>query len=611
MAERSIKSETIHMTPNESLLLNEGAHITIEATDLPSPYSDAHCKEKLASLVENGLLLSHEKDRNVLLKHILLGARDIAHCAAATLFLKTEHHTLCFVMRTSDDALPTYEIPLFNSDGTPNEKFVVTYAALHKETVVINDVYSETRFDLSGTKAFSEKSGFRTISILTVPLTPNDDEVIGVLQLLNALDEKTGMVIPFPPHLIGFIEAMASQSAVALENHNLLESQKILIDALIKIIAGAIDAKSPYTGAHCSRVPTLALMLAEEASKVEHGPLADFTFTTKEEWYEFRVGAWLHDCGKVTTPEHIVDKATKLETIYNRIHEVRMRFEVLLRDAKIECLEAILAGTPNAQADAVFDARHQQLIDDFSFVAECNIGGEFMAPERIERIWKIGTEIWQRHFDDRIGLSHEELRRYQKAPVATLPAQETLLADKPEHIIPRIRTTDFDPKYRFKNKVPEHLYNLGELHNLAITRGTLSEEERFKINEHVMQTIVMLDNLPLPKHLKRVPEYAGTHHETLIGSGYPRQLTLDELSIPARIMVIADIFEALTAPDRPYKKAKSLSESIKILSFFKKDRHIDPNLFDLFLTSGVYRRYSEQFLKPEQMDEVDISRFIV
>ena len=567
-------------------------------------------KKKLASLVENGILLSREKDRNVLLRNILHGGRDIANCAAATLFLKTEHNTLAFAMRTNSDDLPAFELPLFNPDGSPNEHFVITHAVLHNKTVIIDDVYSETRFDLTGTKKFSEDSDFRTISMLTVPLSARGGEVMGALQFLNALDEVTGEVIPFPQELIGFVEAMASQSAVALENQSLLDAQKVLIDALIKLVAGAIDAKSHYTGGHCERVPELALMLAEEASKITHGPLADFAFHTEEEWEEFRVGAWLHDCGKVTTPEYVIDKATKLEIIYNRIHEIRMRFEVLLRDAAVQRLESLLAGCLPADADAAFTQRQRQLQDDFAYVAECNVGVEFMEPEKIVRLRHIGEQTWSRNFDDRMGMSHGEHQRYDSTPAAALPAMETLLSDKAEHIMTRVGGSALDPKYEFKMKIPENLYNYGEIYNLSIARGTLTEEERFKVNEHIIQTIVMLDGLPFPKHLKRVPEYAGTHHETLTGSGYPRKLTLNELSVPSRIMAIADVFEALTASDRPYKKAKSLSEAVKILAHFKKDRHIDPDIFDLFLTSGVYKRYGERFLQPAQLDEVDIGLYV-
>jgi HD-GYP domain-containing protein (c-di-GMP phosphodiesterase class II) len=409
---------------------------------------------------------------------------------------------------------------------------------------------------------------------------------------------------------MGFVEAVASQSAIALENQNLLEAQQTLFDALLKLIAGAVDAKSAHTGGHCERVPELAMMLAEAVAEVGDGPLAGKGFQSEDEWREFRIGAWLHDCGKVTTPEYVVDKATKLETLHNRIHEVRTRFEVLLRDARIERLEALLAGAPAEAADAALERRRRELEDDFAFVAACNIGGESMSPEAIARIERIGAQTWTRCFDDRLGVSAEELARRAATPAEPPPAEERLLADQPWHRVPRPPAPALDARHGFRLTPPEHLYDFGEIHNLSIRRGTITDEERFKINEHIIQTIVMLEALPLPRRLRRVPEYAGTHHETLTGGGYPRALGASELSVPARIMAIADIFEALTAADRPYKAAKTLSESVEILAGFKARGHIDPDLFDLFLTSGAYRRYGERFLKPGQLDEVEVSRFV-
>jgi HD-GYP domain-containing protein (c-di-GMP phosphodiesterase class II) len=564
---------------------------------------------KLENLVHTGLELGREQDRIALLRKILFGGKTLLNCDAGTLYMVTERNTLSFAQRTKSDELPSFEIPLYDENGAPVERFMATWCALHNEPIVVDDVYTETRFDVSGAKKMDAETGYRTVSMLTVPLSPRDGEVIGVLQFLNALDPETGKVVPFAPELVRFVTAMAAQAAVALDNHQLIQAQKDLLDAIIKLIAGAIDAKSPYTGGHCERVPELGIMLAEAACEVQEGPLAKFSFKTDDEWREFRIGAWLHDCGKVTTPEYVVDKASKLETIYNRIHEVRMRFEVLLRDARITALETIAGGGDSATAMAAYEARKEQLADDFAFVAECNLGGEFMAPEKVDRLKRIAEETWLRHYDDRIGLPYEELKRYTAEPSA-LPATENLLADKPHHVVPRTDRRSVDPKWGFKVKVPENLYNYGELYNLSVGRGTLTEEERFKINEHVMQSLMMLEQLPLPKSMRRVPEYAGTHHETLIGTGYPRKLTEAELSVPMRIMAIADVFEALTASDRPYKKAKTLSESVKILFFFKKDKHIDPDIFDLFLTSGVYKRYAERYLLPEQIDEVDISKFV-
>lgn len=568
-------------------------------------------RAKLMQIVETGISMGRDNDRQRLLHEILHGARQVANCQAATLFTKTDHDTLRFTVRTNADDVPDVELPLYDPDTKePVHRFVSTHVALTGRSVVIDDIYTDTRFDLSGSKRFNDQSGMRVVSMLTVPLTPHEGKVIGVLQLMNCLDSETGEVIAFPPDMIGFVEALAGQVAVTLENKNLLQSQKDLLDSTIKILASAIDAKSAYTGGHCARVPELAFMLAEAATQEKKGPLAGFAFKNEDEWTEFRIGAWLHDCGKVTTPEYVVDKATKLETIYNRIHEVRTRFEVLLRDAEIDAHKAIAGGQDPGQAWAVYESRKQQLQDDYAFLAESNLGGEFMAPERIERIQAIAKQTWMRHFSDRAGLSHLEEKRLSAIPEPALPVQEALLADKPEHLIPRPAEQALEEKHGFKVKVPKHLYNHGEIYNLSIGRGTLNEEERFKINEHIIQTILMLEQLPLPENLKRVPEYAGTHHETLIGTGYPRKLSGEQMTVPMRIMAIADIFEALTAGDRPYKKGKTLSEAVKILSFFKKDGHIDPDLFDLLLTSGVYRQYAERYLKPEQIDEVDVKAYL-
>ena len=568
-------------------------------------------QKKLASLVENGMLLSSERDRHRLLQHILMQGKRICNADAATLYLSTDHDSLRFALRSKADPLPAFELSLHDPEtGAPNVGHVSTYVALRKETVIIDDVYSETRFDLSGTRRFDMESGYRTVSMLCVPLVAHGGEVLGVIQLMNAIDPDSGAVTGFSRQNLRFIEALASQSAVALENHNLIESQTALIDSMIEILAGAIDAKSAHTGGHCARVPELALMLAEQACAADTGPLADFRFETEEQWREFRIGAWLHDCGKITTPEHIAEKATKLETVYNRIHEIRMRFEVLLRDAHIRRLQALAAGELPEAVEASHAAALAQLEADFAFVADCNIGGEVMAPERIERLQRIAEQCWTRHFDDRLGLSHEEATRLADFPSPPLPAQEKLLADKPEHLFPRAVTKAMDPKYGFRMSVPEHQFNFGELYNLSVSRGTLTAEERFKVNEHIVQTIVMLENLPFPKNLRRVPEYAGTHHETLLGTGYPRQLGREQLSIPARIMAIADIFEALTACDRPYKKAKPLSESLRILARLRDGGHIDADLFALFLSSGLHLAYGARHLKPEQLDEPDLAEFI-
>ncbi|SEI71446.1 Cache domain-containing protein [Allopseudospirillum japonicum] len=390
------------------------------------------------------------------------------------------------------------------------------------------------------------------------------------------------------------------------------EDQKELIDSFVKILAEAIDDKSHYTGGHCERVPEIAMRLAAAASACNQGNLASFSFKNKDEWREFKVAAWLHDCGKIITPEHVVDKSTKLETIYNRIHEIRMRFEVLYRDAQISFYQALVK-TPDQQASLSqgLEKHFTELTQAFEFVANANLGGEFMAPQDIEKLKDIATWEWQRNFDPLLGLSEDELTRINKDEIQT-PAMEKLLADKPEHLIPRERAINMQEyqAFGFKLPVPKYESNQGELYNLSIQRGTLSEEDRFIIKGHMVATIKMLEKIPFTENLKRVPEYAGSHHETLVGTGYPRQLTREQLSIPARIMAIADVFEALTASDRPYKKAKTLSETLKIMAYMRNDQHFDAELFDLFLTSGIYKDYTAKFLDPEQNDVSDITPFL-
>lgn len=388
------------------------------------------------------------------------------------------------------------------------------------------------------------------------------------------------------------------------------QAQRDLMDAFIRLIAQAIDDKSPYTGGHCERVPELALMLVEKASASDHPAFRDFRLEGGEQWREFRTAAWLHDCGKITTPEHIVDKGSKLETIYNRIHEVRMRFEVLWRDAEIRYLRACRDKPEDeARLREALERTRRQLRDDFAFVAECNVGGEHLDEASRERLREIGEQTWERHFDKHLGLSPVEEQRLPEAG-EQLPVTEPLLADRPEHIIHRAHTTDYPPEYGIRMDIPEHLYNLGELYNLSISRGTLTAEDRFKINEHMISTIKMLESLPFPEELKNVPRYASTHHETMKGTGYPRRLPGSALSIPERLLAVADVFEALTAADRPYKKAKSVSEAVEILHRMVEDNHIDRDSFELFLREKVYLRYAEQYLDPAQIDSVDESRYL-
>ena len=520
----------------------------------------------LKYLNEVGVALSSERDINKLLETILIAAKSITHADGGTLYrlidgkLKFEivlNDSLKIAMGgTSGEAIPFYPIPLHQPDGAENNSMVAAYAALHDETVSIADAYTAEGFDFSGTRNFDKKTGYHSTSFLTIPMKNHESEIIGALQLLNAQDEA-GKVVPFTVEDQRLAESLASQAAIALTNRMLITQLEMLFESLIELINTAIDEKSPYTGGHCERVPTLTMMLADAAAMTKSGPLADFNMSEKDR-YELKIAGLLHDCGKITTPVHVVDKATKLETIFDRVHFVSQRFEILKRDAEIAMLKARMGALETGdvesgkRAQRDFAAKVRQLDDDAEFIKRMNIGGERMKPEDQARVDAIAVYAFQ---------------------------------NEAGTIVPFLTQEERD--------------------NLKIPYGTLMPAERKIINHHIEATINMLEALPWPRHLKNVPEYAGGHHERMDGKGYPRGLTGDQMSVQARIMGIADIFEALTAKDRPYKKGKTLSESLQILGNFKLNGHVDPDLFDVFVREKVYFKYAKQFLDAEQIDEVD------
>ncbi len=565
---------------------------------------------QLERLVEIGIDMGEQKDRKSLIDAVFNAARKMTGAQMGILFLRDEDNMLRPVetMGLCDAS----RLPVFDLTQLEQGRQSLAVCTVQRgTTLTVQDLATDMREELFYTRSYAEVSGIEIKSAASLLLRTHDQPVVGVMQVFNAIDPDSGEVAPFTAAQLSYLEALASQVAVALERHKLVVSQERLLDTMVRTLGDAIDAKSEYTGRHCARVPELAMMLAVEAHNASSGPLADFAFRTEDQWREFRTGAWLHDCGKITTPEHVLDKATKLEIVYNRLHEIRTRFEVLMRDVRIEALQAQRDGRMDAAAAAQFCAeRERALHEDYAFIANCNIGGEHLSAEDIARVRRIAQQPWLRHFDDRLGLSIFERALRPAEASEALPVAEPLLADQPWHRIPRSAEQRHMLTEGFSMDVPEFLYDHGEVYNLCLERGTLTREERFKVNEHIIHTLRMLEGAQFPPHLRRVPEYAGTHHEAMDGSGYPRGLKAEQLSIPARIMAIADIFEALTAADRPYKAPKPLSESLRMLHQLKRKGHIDADLFDLFLRSGVYLRYAQRFLRPAQMDVSDIGPYL-
>lgn len=530
--------------------------------------------DRLEQLNAIGVSLSKERDLGSLLEHILLAAQSITQADGGTFYRLVEtsdalraevlrNHSLKIAMGGPNGSSMDFpDLPLVKPNLQPNDALVATYCAIHKQTVNIADAYDTDQFDFSGTRQFDARTGYRSCSFLAVPMKDQDGNVIGVLQLINAIDPFTGAVRSFSQADQRLAESLASQAAVAMTNRNLMLQMEHLFESFISLINLAIDEKSSYTAGHCERVPALTMMLAEAAHAIQTGPMQSFQMDDRDV-YELRIAGLLHDCGKVTTPVHVIDKKTKLQTLFDRIALIDTRFELLKRDQTILALQSQLAlrdsNNPDAERQLLLQLQQSLKVidDDRDFLRRVNLGAESMQNDDLKRI-------------------HDIAERYYWV--------------NPEG-----------------NTVP--FLDANELENLTIRAGTLTEKERNIINHHIVATIKMLDQLPWPHHLKNVPEYAGGHHERMDGKGYPKGLKREEMSVQARIMGIADIFEALTARDRPYKKGMTLSEAMQIMHKFKQNGHIDPDLFDVFVSEQVYLRYAKQYLEPWQIDEVDPARW--
>ncbi|WP_027468945.1 HD domain-containing phosphohydrolase [Deefgea rivuli] len=519
----------------------------------------AELHERLEKLNSIGIALSGETQIDRLLESILVAASDLVQADAGTLYLIRDQQlhfeivintSLGIAMGgTSGVPISLPSIPLHNADGLPNLANVVACAVNKNKTINIVDAYAtDDEYDFSGTRCFDLATGYHSQSFLSVPMRNHEGEVIGALQLINAQTDLRE-IIPFSMSDQHLVESLASQAAIAITNRILINSLQQLFEGFINLINLAIDDKSPYTGGHCQRVPELTMMLAEAVSRTTEGSLASFSLSERDR-YELKIAGLLHDCGKITTPVHVVDKATKLQTIFDRIHLIDTRFEVLLRDIEI----AHLRGEMSAEQ---YQEQLNALNSDREFIQKANLGSEMMSEADINRVTQIAARPW---------------------------------------------TT--------AGGVSQPFLTMDEYENLAIRKGTLTAAERQIINHHIEVTIQMLEALPWPTHLLNVPEYAGGHHERMDGKGYPKGLRREEMSVQARIMGIADVFEALTARDRPYKDGMKLSVALGILTRMACEQHVDKDLLEVFLREKVWLDYAKLFLEPTQCDEVDLDALI-
>ncbi|MCW8107433.1 HD domain-containing protein [Alteromonas ponticola] len=532
--------------------------------DIHVPFKEDTALDHLVNIC---IRISSESNSHKLLEEILINSIKVASADAGSIYSVTPEKNLRFdtvINKTlglhlggsSGQEVSFPEIPMYK-DGKPNKKAVVADAAVTGNVINLRDVYDELPYDMSAAREMDERTGYHTQSMLTIPLKDHTDDIIGVLQLINA--QEDGRNVPFTRQIETLVRSFASLGAIALTNKSLILGMEALFESFARTIAKAIDEKSPHTGGHCKRVPELTLMIADAVHAANTGPLADFKLTGNER-HQLTVAGWLHDCGKVATPERVIEKATKLHTIFDRIDYVDAKLEIVSRDIDLDIMQRKLAMVENGDLSSLAALeqesaqRHAELNSEREIIKASNMGSEFLSDEAVDVIKTVAS----------------------KYKISVNNHMQAVLSDN-------------------------------EVENLSVRAGTLTSEEREIIKRHMIVTMDILDSLPFPKHLDQVSEFALCHHETLDGKGYPRGLTKDEMSVPARVMAVADIFEALSASDRPYKKAKPVSECLFIMGTMVENKKIDPDIFRIFVEAKVYEDYIRQHADPSQLDEIDFS----
>ncbi len=518
-------------------------------------------QEKLFNHVKNmtkiGIALTVEKDINKFFKMVLDAAMSFTNCDGGTIYTLSEDGNaldfkiICTFSMNLElgvaDTASWHSVPLYDENKNPIYKNFSSYVAHTRKACSVEDAYHQDIFDNSGTINYDKNHDYYSKSMAAIPMLDHEEELLGVIQLINPLDEE-GNIIAFTDDHLSTLTSLASLAAVALTNRKLIEGLENLLMQFIKSIANAIDHKSKYTGGHINRVAHLSEKIAQSIQE-DKGFYQKVKFS-EDELQELNIAGWMHDIGKITTPIHIRDKSTKLETICDRIKLVEMRFEIIeiiLKEKMIQTRDRNIR--EKLQKDL------ENLESDKEFITRVNFGGEYLSKEDFDRIKRIADFSYNFHGKKYILITPEEAK------------------------------------------------------NLAIEKGTLLPEEKDIIDEHALITHEMLNALTYPKKFKNVPQYASEHHEKLNGSGYPFHKKAQNIPLQSRIIALADIYEALTASDRPYireERARTLTDALKILAYMVNDGEIDAHLLDLLLDSGLYMIYAKEFLQPTQIDNVDI-----
>jgi len=558
-----IVSELKELGISENQILQDAEQISLNNGLIKRTSSHYTTQQKIQKLNKIGTALSAENNLDALLEIIVSEAKMLTNADAGTLYILDEGHlhfkvaqtdSLGIKMGGTSGAITWPPLPLYLEDGSPNKKMVAATCALEDKLINIPDVYEAVGFSFDGTKKFDTGTGYRSKSMLVIPLKNHEFEIIGVLQLLNKHDSDTNETIAFDTEDEELTLSLASQAAVAITNTTLIQGLETLLEAFLQSIIFAISKKSPYTAGHIERMVKLSVMIAEAINKDET-TYKDKNFSIQE-IKQINFAALMHDIGKLATPEQIVDKSTKLETIFDRIEVVRGRIEIIKKALHVELLNQKIKLISDGDTQRIEQSENEFIqslatLDSYlACIETSNKGTEFTKDEQIALIQKIASEPWVVE-----GVSY-------------------------------------------------HILNENEAYNLSVQKGTLTAEEREIINDHAKISIDILNKLPFPKKYKEIPQISGNHHEKISGKGYPLGLKGDEISFEARILAVADVFEALTASDRPYKKGNPLSSAMKIMYFMAKDDELDREIVKFFYHSGLYLEYAEKLLPPQSIDEV-------
>ena len=515
----------------------------------------AFLKSSNEKLIDIGYNMANEQDYDKILWAILIGAKDLSNADGGTLYLyDKDENTLEFTIalntsldmqfHNKKDKVGIPPIQLQNEDGSQNRKNVSAVSAIDDKLININDIYTSTTYDFTGAKNFDTTNGYKTTSMLVIPMKDRNNELVGVLQLINKID-KDEQIVNFDSQDEALIFSMSAQATMTLQNNQLVKDLESLLYALVKSVGSALGEKSNYTGKHVDNVALLSEIIAEGINN-NQTIFKDKSFN-KEQMEEIKLAAWLHDIGKITTPEYVVDKAMRLETIHDRVHEVEARFEILKRDIEISYLK-------NEIDEAAMKERLRQIEEDVEFIHKVNSGDTFMTDDLLQRVQDLAA----------------------KGNITINNREKELLSEN-------------------------------EAFNLSIKKGTLTDDERDSINNHVVMSYKMLKTLPFPKKFANVARLAGSHHKTIDNKGYCAKEIMDlPMTTEDKILAVADIFEALSAHDRPYRGPNTLSQIAKIMMFMVQDKHLDRDIVRIFFEEKMYQKYLDENFLPDQIDEITI-----